>query len=223
MTTQDQHRLQKDLFKEIENIFLKVYAVPVASYENLTCDLFAKILATTDYTYHQKLAGIILEMMDALFYEKKLNRAEKFKNQILSKCSYLVSLLLMMSDLTTYHLIFQKFLSIIQIEQSNLELLFLVMNSIESKSLPLHIVSEAKLQQILIQMYNILMVKAVTYINDNKSKLEKSGIIQKLVLLMKPLKETLTLIMFGSNKESLPKSWRKDITRMLGAMNELFP
>ena len=46
---------------------LKIISAPVSSYDNLTYDLFAAVLANTDFDYHLQLTKLLFEMIEAIF------------------------------------------------------------------------------------------------------------------------------------------------------------
>lgn len=88
----------QSVFELVESIMIKMATSPVAIYENISNDVFCHLVASTDFSYHIKLAKAFFEIIDAIFAEKKKNRAEAFKNRVLFKCSYLISLLVRNSN-----------------------------------------------------------------------------------------------------------------------------
>ena len=52
--------------KNIEGLFLKVASAHAIIYENMTFDIFSRLLTCSDYSYHLKMANLILEMIDAI-------------------------------------------------------------------------------------------------------------------------------------------------------------
>jgi len=58
-------------------------------------------------------------------------------------------------------------------------------------------------------------------VSENRPKIEKSASIKTLVLLLKPLEETIKLC--GLDSDKLPTSWRNRISTILKIMNPIFP
>jgi hypothetical protein len=59
----------------------------------MTLDILGRVLLLTDKSYHQKVAGNLIDIVEALYEEKKASRAETFKSRIILKCSYMIGLL----------------------------------------------------------------------------------------------------------------------------------
>ena len=87
-------KLQYDeSFRYIEGIILKLSTGPVQAYDSLTYDVFGRIIVSTDSSYHQRIAGIMVDTIAAIYLQKKRGRAEDFKSKIILKLSHLIGLL----------------------------------------------------------------------------------------------------------------------------------
>lgn len=120
-------------------------------YDNLSYDMLAKLFASTDSTYHAKVTELYIEMVDATFLEKHRGRAEPFKNKILFKASYLISLMVKLSDHETCNIVFRKLLK--ALNDQSLDMCFLIFSALDSKVIKPFVCSDPSTEKLVGEIF----------------------------------------------------------------------
>ena len=70
-------------------------------------------------------------------------------------------------------------------------------------------------------MTECVLARLEKFIEDSKEKIEKATSLKTLVLLLKPLEESIN--MAGSENTQLPEKWRDRVEAILKSMSPIFP
>ena len=72
----------------------RVTSLPVGNFNTFANHLVVKLVVNTDTEYHKNLIKSFFELMGSLYDEKKRGKLESFKNRILYKVSYILTLIM---------------------------------------------------------------------------------------------------------------------------------
>lgn len=210
--------MHQKIFQQTESILLKILTAPVSCYDNFTFDLFASVLANTDFEYHLQMVKVLFEMIEAIFQQKKRGRAENFKTKIIQKGCYLISMIIRMSNTIVRENVFGRILKLLQ--EENKDFIFIIFAELGSKSLSSIIKTDQKNEILLLKCFSCQLEKTYEYMKAVNCQFnDKSA--KNMVLFMKPLVEILNML--GSDNTLLPERWRSDCKNILSALKDVLP
>ena len=70
-------------------------------------------------------------------------------------------------------------------------------------------------------LVNCIITKLEEFVKANAGKIDSSKCMKTLVLVLKPLEETIKLC--GPNSDFLPKNWQEKINIIIKAMSPIIP
>ena len=178
-----------------ERIFMKTLTSPLNIHVMLCNQILLHLLQNTESEYHMAISKSIIKMMDALYKELKKGGQEAFKKKILFKINYAISLIMSYSDAKTCLEMLKTQKTIIQ--EGNHEMAYLLFNAVDGTHIREQVLSSHEPDQVkeilseAASLVELVMNKLERFVADSKERIEKAHSLKTLVLLLKPLEESL--------------------------------
>ena len=160
-----------------------------------------------------------------MYKELKKGGQEAFKKKILFKINYSIALIMSNSDAETCLEMLRTQNKII--EDGNHEMAYLLFNAVDGANIreqvkATHVPEDVtKVLNEAAVVAECVLVKLENFIKDHKEKMEKATSLKTLVLLLKPLEESIK--MAGPENKNLPYEWRERVSLILKMMGAIFP